>query len=61
MPILVYLLLCLIAALLARETRFGFAGTFVLALVLTPLPVLLGLLCFAPRPPPVAPPAPPRG
>lgn len=51
MNLLTYVLLCTIAALLARDTRFGFVGTLVLALVLTPLPVFLGVLCFAPRTP----------
>lgn len=47
-PIL-YIVVCALAAYFGRHTRLGYGGTFVVALLFTPLLVVLALLLFAPR------------
>jgi hypothetical protein len=43
-PWIWYILLCLLTGLCGAHRRMGIFGTFILALVITPLPVLLLLL-----------------
>ncbi len=52
MSFLSYLLLCVVSALLAKDTRLGFFLTFVVAFFFTPIPVFLGLYAFRPVAPP---------
>ena len=44
-----YLLACALVASLGREKVLGFWGYFLLALLLTPLPILILLLLTLPR------------
>lgn len=46
-----YLAAAAIAAFMAKDERLGFPGMFLLALVLTPIPLLLGVICFRPAEP----------
>jgi hypothetical protein len=45
---LFYLLFCLLTGLCGIQRRLGFFGTFLLSLVLTPIPILLLLLLTGP-------------
>jgi hypothetical protein len=44
---ILYVLICVLTGLCGRHTRIGFAGTFIVAIVLTPLLVLPALLLTA--------------
>jgi hypothetical protein len=46
---ILYIAICVLTGLCGRATRVGFAGTFVVALIATPLLVLPVLLLIAPR------------
>ena len=46
-----YLILCVIAGLLGRNTKIGFWGFFFLSIVLTPLVSLALLIIASPRKP----------
>jgi hypothetical protein len=45
---IVYVVFCLLTGLCGIHRRLGFVGTFVIALLVTPIPVLLVLLLTAP-------------
>jgi hypothetical protein len=45
---LFYFLFCLLTGLCGIQRRLGFFGTFLLSLVLTPIPILLLLLLTGP-------------
>ena len=45
---LIYVVFCLLTGLCGVRRRMGFIGTFVIALLVTPIPVLLVLLLTAP-------------
>jgi hypothetical protein len=45
----VYLLLCLLVGFIGRNRQIGFAGFFVLSIVLSPLVMTLVFLLGAPR------------
>lgn len=47
--ILLYLALCAIAAFLGKQSRLGFWGVLVVALLLTPPVAFLLVLLFGPR------------
>jgi hypothetical protein len=47
--LLIYVVLCMTVGLLGRNRRFGYAGTVLLSLVLTPFLVFLGLVLFERR------------
>jgi hypothetical protein len=47
--IVVYVIFCLLTGLCGIQRRLGFWGTFFIALLVTPIPVLLVLLLTAPR------------
>jgi hypothetical protein len=51
MFLLIYLVLCICAALVGRDTLLGSIGTFVVSLIFTPILVLLALVLFGPRHP----------
>lgn len=51
--ILLYLLLCVIAAFVGKESRLGFWGIFLVALLLTPVLAFLLVLLFGRRDPAV--------
>jgi hypothetical protein len=44
----IYVVFCLLTGLCGVRRRMGFIGTFVIALLVTPIPVLLVLLLTAP-------------
>jgi len=46
-----YLILCVITGLLARNTRIGFWGFFLLSIILTPLVALAIVIVSSSRPP----------
>jgi hypothetical protein len=46
--VLLYVIFCLLTGLCGIQRRMGYFGTFILALLLTPIPVLLVLLLTAP-------------
>jgi hypothetical protein len=46
--IFIYVAFCLLAGLCGVKRRMGFLATFILALLVTPIPVLLVLLLTAP-------------
>jgi hypothetical protein len=46
--VIVYVIFCLLTGLCGIQRRMGFLGTFILALLVTPIPVLLVLLLTAP-------------
>ena len=46
--VIVYVIFCLLTGLCGIKRRMGFFGTFLFALLLTPIPVLLVLLLTAP-------------
>jgi hypothetical protein len=43
-----YVVLCAVAALFAINRRMGFGGAFIIALLLTPLPLLVFLVLTGP-------------
>jgi hypothetical protein len=45
---LTYVLLCILTGLCGTHRRLGFFGTFLLSLLITPVPVLLILMLTAP-------------
>lgn len=45
-PFLLYVILCLIAAVLGRRTRMGFLGTLCIAFLTTPIWVFAALVFF---------------
>ena len=45
-PFLLYVILCLIAAVLGRRTRLGFLGTLCIAFISTPIWVFAALVLF---------------
>lgn len=47
--ILLYLLLCVIAAFLGKQSRLGFWGVFLVALLLTPVLAFLLVMLFGQR------------
>lgn len=51
--ILLYLLLCVIAAFLGKDSRLGFWGIFLVSLLLTPVLAFLLVLLFGRRDPAV--------
>jgi quinol-cytochrome oxidoreductase complex cytochrome b subunit len=46
--VIIYVIFCLLTGLCGIQRRMGFFGTFILALLVTPIPVLLVLLLTAP-------------
>ena len=50
LPILVYLALCVLAAVLLRRSLAGFWGILILSFILTPLVVLFASLMLRPEP-----------
>jgi hypothetical protein len=46
--VIVYVIFCLLTGLCGIQRRMGFFGTFLFALLVTPIPVLLVLLLTAP-------------
>ena len=44
----VYIIFCLLTGLCGSQRRMGFFGTFLIALVITPVPVLVVLLLTGP-------------
>jgi len=57
MFLLIYLVLCICAALVGRDSRLGSVGIFVVSVIFTPILVLLVLVLFGPRYPRYPPPA----
>lgn len=49
MAVIAYLLLCVIAGYLGKESRLGFWGVTLVALLLTPVAALLGVVFFGRR------------
>jgi hypothetical protein len=47
--VILYVVFCLLTGLCGIQRRLGFWGTFIIALLVTPIPVLLVLLLTAPR------------
>jgi hypothetical protein len=47
--LLVYLVLCLVAAIVGRKRRIGFWGFFFSSIIFTPFVSLLFLYCAAPQ------------
>ena len=45
----IYVVFCLLTGLCGIQRRLGFWGTFIISLLVTPIPVLLVLLLTAPR------------
>lgn len=50
LPILAYLALCVLTAVLLRRSLAGFWGILILSFILTPLVVLLASLMLRPEP-----------
>ena len=46
--VIVYVIFCVLTGLCGVQRRMGFIGTFIFALLVTPIPVLLVLLLTAP-------------
>jgi hypothetical protein len=46
--VIVYVIFCLLTGLCGVQRRMGFLGTFIFALLVTPIPVLIVLLLTAP-------------
>ena len=46
--IIIYVIFCLLTGLCGVQRRMGFLGTFIFALLVTPIPVLIVLLLTAP-------------
>jgi hypothetical protein len=46
--VIIYVIFCLLTGLCGVQRRMGFIGTFIFALLVTPIPVLLVLLLTAP-------------
>jgi hypothetical protein len=47
--IILYVIFCALTGLCGIQRRLGFWGTFLISLLVTPIPVLLVLLLTAPR------------
>ena len=46
--VIIYVIFCLLTGLCGVQRRMGFLGTFIFALLVTPIPVLIVLLLTAP-------------
>jgi hypothetical protein len=46
--VILYVIFCVLTGLCGVQRRMGFIGTFIFALLVTPIPVLLVLLLTAP-------------
>lgn len=46
--VILYVIFCLLTGLCGVQRRMGFLGTFIFALLVTPIPVLIVLLLTAP-------------
>jgi hypothetical protein len=46
--VIIYVIFCVLTGLCGVQRRMGFIGTFIFALLVTPIPVLLVLLLTAP-------------
>ena len=51
LPLLIYILLCLITALYGMDRKLGFLGSLVLSFLLSPLLVLVILILSGPKRP----------
>jgi hypothetical protein len=49
-PIIIYVILCLLVAWRGRRTTVGYLGSFLLSLFLTPVLIFIGLLLLTPPP-----------